>query len=466
MSSSVTNVTFDELKIGQLVTVSRTLSKTDIEALAFTSGDVDAYHMADGAGEKLVNSTEAVSSEAFFGHLLNRRLPGPGTTIIAEEFKFRGRLSIGDEMTATVKVKEKRAEGKQVVFECKCVNQQNELVTSGIATVIAPTERITYTDLATPEVIFRRTDEFARIIKSCEKFPPVTCAIVHPCDHDSLVGPIEAANRKLITPILIGPEAKIRAAAEAAQVDLRDIRIVHTEHSHAAAVKAVEMARAGEVEALMKGSLHTDELMAAVVPSATGLRTSRRISHVFVLDVPTYPRVLLISDAAINIAPDLKAKVDIVQNAIDLAHVLGIELPKVAILSAVETVNPDIPSTLDAASLCKMADRGQISGGILDGPLAFDNAVSEQAAKTKKIESEVAGLADILIAPDLEAANMLAKQLQYLAGADAAGIVLGGRVPIVLTSRADTVRTRLASAAVMARVAQAKKNLAAAMAGK
>jgi len=208
---------------------------------------------------------------------------------------------------------------------------------------------------------------------------------------------------------------------------------------------------------LMKGSLHTDELMGAVVASATGLRTSRRISHVFVLDVPTYPRMLLVSDAAINIAPDLKAKVHIVQNAIDLARILGIDPPRVAILSAVETVNPEIPSTLDAAALCKMADRGQITGGVLDGPLAFDNAVSELAAKTKKIDSQVAGRADVLIAPNLEAGNMLAKQLQYLAGADAAGIVLGARVPIVLTSRADTVRTRLASAAVMARVAQAKR---------
>lgn len=451
----LTNVTFDELKVGQSLTVSRTLSKMDIEALAFTSGDVDAYNFEGADGREAGTSTEAVASEAFFGYLLNRRLPGPGTTIISEELKFRGRLTVGDVVTATVTVKEKRSEGNQVVFACRCVNQDNELVAAGTATVIAPTRRIVYTDLATPEVVFRRTDVFARLIKSCEGLPPVTCAVVHPCDHDTLVGPIEAAKRKLIVPILVGPEAKIRAAANAAQIDLGDIQIIPTEHSHAAAAKAVAMARAGEVEALMKGSLHTDELMAAVVPSATGLRTARRISHVFVLDVPTYPRMMLMSDAAINIAPDLKAKVDIVQNAVDLARILGVAEPRVAILSAVETVNPDIPSTLDAAALCKMADRGQIAGGILDGPLAFDNAVSEQAAKTKKIASPVAGKADILIAPDLEAANMLAKQLQYLAGADAAGIVLGARVPIVLTSRADTVRTRLASAAVMARVAQA-----------
>jgi phosphate acetyltransferase len=459
--SSLTNVIFSEMRVGQSLSVSRTLTKLDIEALAFASGDVDAYHLGDGEDGEAGTSTDAVASAAFFAYLLNRRLPGPGTSIAAQDLKFHGRLSVGDALTATVTIKEMRPEGNLAVFDCRCVDAKKELVAAGTATVVAPTERIVCADLATPEVIFRRTDEFARLIKSCEGLVPVNCAVVHPCDHDSLVGPIEAAKRNLIVPVLIGPEAKIRAAAQAAKVDLRGFRIVSTEHSAAAAEKAVAMARAGEVEALMKGSLHTDELMGAVVPSATGLRTSRRISHVFVLDVPTYPRMLLVSDAAINIQPDLKAKVDIVQNAIDLAKVLGIATPRVAILSAVETVNPDIPSTLDAAALCKMADRGQIAGGMLDGPLAFDNAVSEQAAKTKKIESQVAGKADVLIAPDLEAANMLAKQLQYLAGADAAGIVLGARVPIVLTSRADTVRTRLASAAVMARVAQAKRGAAA-----
>ncbi|HWO08556.1 MAG TPA: bifunctional enoyl-CoA hydratase/phosphate acetyltransferase, partial [Polyangiaceae bacterium] len=251
--------------------------------------------------------------------------------------------------------------------------------------------------------------------------------------------------------------AKIRAVAQKHGIDLKDYRIVDVEHSHAAAVKAVAMARAGEVESVMKGSLHTDELMAAIVPSATGLRTGRRISHAFVLDVPSYPRGLIITDAAINIAPALEEKIDIVQNAIDLARTLGVETPKVAILAAVETVTSKMQATLDAAALCKMADRGQITGGLLDGPLAFDNAISEQAAATKKIFSPVAGKADILLAPDLQAGNMLAKQLQYLAGADAAGIVLGTRVPVVLTSRADTVRTRLASCAVMKLIAHAQR---------
>jgi phosphate acetyltransferase len=303
----------------------------------------------------------------------------------------------------------------------------------------------------------RRTDKYARLMKKCQPLAPVTCAVAYPCDRDSLLGPIEAAKLRLIEPLLVGPEDKIRAVAKAEKIDLSPYRIVPTEHSHAAAEKAVALVRAGEAEALMKGSLHTDALLRAVVSSATGLRTSRRISHVYVMDVPSYPRPLIITDAAINITPTLEDKMHIAQNAIDLAHVLGLSEPKLAILSAVETVNPKLPSTLDAAALCKMADRRQITGAILDGPLAFDNAISEQAARTKKLTSPVAGKADILLVPELEAGNMLAKQLQYLAGADAAAIVLGARVPIVLTSRADNVRTRLASIAVMKLVAHAKR---------
>jgi phosphate acetyltransferase len=313
------------------------------------------------------------------------------------------------------------------------------------------------TDTATPQVSVRRTDKYSMLLKKCELLPSIKCGVVHPCDRDSLLGAIEAAKLGLIDPVLIGPEAKIRAIAEAEGIDISPYRLVSTEHSHASAETAVALVRSGELEALMKGSLHTDALMAAVVSSANGLRTSRRISHVFLMDVPAHPHALAITDAAINIAPTLEDKRHIAQNAIDLAHVMGVAEPKVAILSAVETVNPKIPSTLDAAALCKMADRGQITGGILDGPLAFDNAINEQAARTKKISSPVAGKADILLVPDLEAGNMLAKQLQYLAGADAAGIVLGARVPIVLTSRADNVRTRLASAAVMKLVAHAKR---------
>lgn len=297
---------------------------------------------------------------------------------------------------------------------------------------------------------------FGRLFQICESLPAVRCAVVHPCDKESLGGAIVAAQRGLIEPILVGPQAKIRAVAKAGGWDLAPWKIVDTEHSHAAADTAVALARSGEVQGLMKGSLHTDELMAAVVASATGLRTSRRISHVFVMDVPTYPRMLLVTDAAVNIAPTIRDKVDIVQNAIDLAHILGVAEPKVAILAAVETVNPEMQATIDAAMLCKMADRGQITGGIIDGPLAFDNAVSVEAARTKHIESSVAGQADILVVPNIEAGNMVAKQLQYLAGADSAGIVLGTRVPIVLTSRADSVHMRLASAAVLKLLAHAR----------
>jgi phosphotransacetylase len=260
----------------------------------------------------------------------------------------------------------------------------------------------------------------------------------------------------------VAPEAKLRATALAAGVDLSPYRIVAVEHSHEAAARAVAMARAGEVAALMKGSLHTDELMSAVIARDIGLRTARRVSHVFLMDVPAYPRLLLVTDAAVNIAPDVTTKADILQNAFDLARVLGIQEPKAAVLAAVETVNPAMAATVDAAMLCKMADRGQITGGLVDGPLAFDNAVNEEAARIKKIASPVAGRADILLVPDLEAGNMVAKQLQYLAGADSAGIVLGARVPIVLTSRADSVRTRLASVAVMKLLAQARAAAAAA----
>ena len=451
------NVTFDEIEIGSTVSVSRPVTETEVGAMALVSGDVDPWHIADDVPERSgPSSAQAVGAEAVLSMLLNCRLPGPGTRVIAQDLRFEGVISVGPEVTASVTVREKRAEGAIVVFD-GMVTQAGRVLVSGTVTVQAPTRRIAYDEVVTPELLLRHNDEFAKLFRRCQGLAPVSCAVAHPCDRDSLLGPLEAAKRGLIIPVLVGPEARIRAVADAEGVDLSPYRIVPVEHSHAAAERAVAMARAGEVESLMKGSLHTDELMAAVVPSATGLRTSRRISHVFVLDVPAYPRMLLVTDAAINIFPTLEDKVHIVQNAIDLARVLGIATPKVAILSAVETINPKIQSTVDAAALCKMADRGQITGALLDGPLAFDNAISEEAARTKKIVSPVAGRADILLVPDLEAGNMVAKQLQYLAGADSAGIVLGTRVPIVLTSRADSVRTRLASTAVMALVADARR---------
>lgn len=295
------------------------------------------------------------------------------------------------------------------------------------------------------------------LIDAANDTPPAPTAVVHPCDATSLSGAIEARDHGLILPILVGPEARIRSVAAAGGVDLTGIEIVDAPHSHAAAAEAVQLVHAGRAELLMKGSLHTDELMREVTNGTTGLRTGRRISHVFIFDVPGHPETLFITDAAINIFPDLETKRDIVQNAIDLCHALHIREPRVAILSAVETVTTKIPSTLEAAALCKMADRGQITGGLLEGPLAFDNAIDPEAAKIKGIGGPVAGHAQVLVVPDLEAGNMLAKNLTFIAHADAAGIVLGARVPIILTSRADSVRTRLASAAVGAILAAARR---------
>ena len=294
----------------------------------------------------------------------------------------------------------------------------------------------------------RTHEKYERLIAKAKTLPAIATAVAHPCDESSLAGTMQAAQAGLIVPILVGPKTKIADIAAQHGISLGDIEIIDAPHSQAAAAKAVEIVRTGRAEVLMKGSLHSDELLAEVTKKDTGLRTGRRISHVFIMDVPDHPQTLFITDAAVNIFPDLMAKRDIVQNAIDLYAGLGLGVPKVAILSAVETVTVSIPSTIEAAALCKMADRGQITGGILDGPLAFDNAISPEAARIKGIKSDVAGQAEILVVPDLEAGNMLAKNLSFLAKADAAGIVLGARVPIVLTSRADNVRTRMASCAV------------------
>jgi phosphate acetyltransferase len=366
-------------------------------------------------------------------------------------------VGLGDTITVTVTVREKFEEKHRVIFDCRATNQSGQEVITGTAEVIAPTEKVSRPRIVLPEVELReRGRYYKRLIEMTRGLDPIRTAVVHPVDTPSLLGAVEAARIKLIVPVLVGPELKIRAAAAQAQLDLAPYEIVPTEHSDAAAALAVAMARAGKVEALMKGALHTDELMLAVVDDVRGLRTARRISHVFAVDAPDYPRPLFVTDAAINIYPTLADKHDIIQNAIDLVHALSIPEPRVAILSAVETVTEKIRSTLDAAALCKMAERRQITGAILDGPLAFDSAVSEGAAKTKGIDSPVAGRADIFVVPDLEAGNMLAKELEYLAEAQVAGIVLGARVPIILTSRADATLARLASCAIALLLARHK----------
>jgi phosphate acetyltransferase/phosphate butyryltransferase len=454
----IRNRTFDELKVGDSASLVRTLTRADIELFAVMSGDVNPAHL----DEEYARSDQfhkviahGMWSGALISTVLGTQLPGPGTIYLGQSLRFLHPVGLGDTVTVTLTVAQLDPDQHRVTLDCAVTNQDGQLVVSGRAEVIAPREKVARPRVALPEVRLREPGSRHRdLLAAAQDAPRVRTAVVHPVDAVSLLGALEAARAGLIEPVLVGPEAKIRQAAAQAQVDLAPYRLVPTAHSHAAADAAVALARAGEVGALMKGALHTDELMHAVVARDTGLRTGRRISHVFAMDVPTYPRPLFITDAAINIYPTLEDKRDIVQNAIDLAHALGIAAPRVAILSALETIYPKIASTLEAAALCKMAERGQITGAVVDGPMAFDLAVSQDAARTKGFVSPVAGQADILVVPDLEAGNMLAKQLEYLAEAQVAGIVLGARVPIMLTSRADGPLARLASCALAALLVQ------------
>lgn len=452
----LTNRTFDELEIGESASLTRFVSEDDIKLFAATSGDVNpahldaAYAATDMFGHVVIHG---MWTAALLSTLLGTQLPGPGTIYLGQDLRFRRPVAPGDTVTATVTVREKGPD-KRVVLDTLCVNQNGKEVLSGQATVIAPTEKLSLPRIPVPEVALRRHGRFDQFLEQAKLLPALPTAVVHPCSPEAISATIEAKLEGLIEPVLIGPPHKIAAAAEKAGVSIKGLRIEATEHSHAAAAKAVELASSGAVRALMKGSLHTDELLGAVVAAQSGLRTERRISHVYVLDVPSYPKPLIVTDAAINIMPTLEQKRDICQNAIDLMHVLGVAEPLVAVLAAVETVNPAMPATLEAAALTVMAARGQITGAKVDGPLAFDNAINLDSARIKEIVSPVAGRADILVVPNLEAGNMLAKQLIYLAGADAAGLVLGARVPIILTSRSDTLRVRLVSAALAKLVAE------------
>jgi len=459
----IENRTFDEIKLGEKASLVHTMSHGDVNLFVVLSDDVNPAHIDEEYAQNEVFQTliaHGMWGTSLIAMLLGTTLPGPGTIYLHQTLDFHHTVMVGDTITVTIAVTAKETGRRSVTFDCQCTNQRGEVVISGSVAVIAPTEKIKRPRANVPEVhLHEHGAWFQHLLDQSSGLPPIRTAVVHPVDSNALLGAIEAAQAHLIVPVLIGPADRIHAIAAAQDVDVSSYTLVPTEHSHAAAEKAVAMVRAGEVNAIMKGSLHTDELMHAVLAPHVGLSTARRMSHVFVMDVPTYPRLLLITDAALNIAPDLEAKRDIVQNAIDLAHVLGIETPKVAILSAVETVSPQIPSTLDAAALCKMADRGQITGGIVDGPLAFDNAVSPEAVRVKGIVSPVAGQADILVVPDLEAGNMLAKQLEYLADAQSSGIVLGARVPIVLTSRADSPLAHMVSCALALLLAHSKQKM-------
>ena len=457
----IENRTYDEIQVGDSATLTRTLKPEDIQLFAVMSGDVNPAHV-DPEYAKSGMFHEVIAHGMWGGAListvLGTQFPGPGTIYIDQTLHFSRPVGLGDTISVTLTATRKFDHNHHILFDCACTNQDGQTVIRGTAEVLAPTEKVKRPRVELPGVtIFDRAGRYRNLLERATGMESIPMAVVHPCDAESLGGAIAALQADLIVPILVGPAAKIRAVAAEHELDLGSLEIVDAPHSHAAAAQAVALVRAGRAEALMKGSLHTDELMSEVVATGTGLRTARRISHVFFADVATYPRPLLITDAAVNIEPTLADKVDIVQNAIDLAHVLGVAEPKVAILAAVETVNPAMRATTEAAALCKMADRGQITGGVLDGPLAFDNAVSLIAAKTKGIRSAVAGRADILVVPDLESGNMLAKQLEYLAGALLAGVVVGAAAPIVLTSRADSAQSRAASCALAVLMAHARR---------
>ena len=457
----IENVTYDELAVGRSARLVRVLTHDDIQAFALVSGDVNPAHVdpdyAQGTRFQGVIG-HGMWGGALISSVLGTQFPGQGTIYVEQTLQFLRPVRpvrLGDALTVVLTVTAKEDTKRRVTLDCDVRNQTGEQVISGVATVIAPAHKVSVPRIDMPTLhLFEPQARLHAWIDTFRGSPAMACGVVHPCDAESLRGALDAAARGLIVPTLIGPEARIRAVAEQAGLDLQGITIDPVAHSHAAAARGAELAAQGAVQMLMKGSLHTDELLAAVL-ATPALRTGRRLSHVFRFDIPTYPKPLLLTDAAVNIQPTLDDKADIVRNAIGLAQALGVAVPKVALLSAVETVTAKITSTLDAAALCKMAQRGQISGAILDGPLAFDNAISAEAARIKGIDSPVSGDADILVLPDLESGNVAAKLLEYLAGAASCGVVLGARVPIALTSRADGAASRVASTALAAVVSRA-----------
>lgn len=456
------NRTFDEIAVGDSASIERTLTTADIQLFATMSGDVNPQHIdAEFAESTRFHGVIAhgMWGAALISGVLGTRLPGPGTVYLSQTLKFHGPVRVGDTLTVTVTVTARDEAKHRLSLDCQCVNQERQTMITGEATVLAPTERIERERSTLPQlrIALVHGDHLVRLLQYVKPLGSIRMAVAHPCDAVSLSAALDARAAGLIDPVLVAPRARLEAVAQQAGLSIEGVPVIDVPHSVAAAARAVELAVKGEVEALMKGSLHTDELMSAVV--ASPLRTGRRMSHCFLMQSPAYPRPFIITDAAINIAPTLPEKADIIRNAVDLAHAFGVVRPRVAILAAVETVNPHIPATLDAAALCMMADRKQIDGAIVDGPLAFDNAVSVAAARTKGMVSDVAGSADILVVPDLESGNMLAKQLEYLGGAASAGIVVGARVPIVLTSRADSRESRIASCAIALVAARQKSGM-------
>ena len=462
----IQNKTFSEIEIGDTANTEHTLTQRDIQIFAIMSGDINPAHLDDEyANSSMFKGIIAhgMWSGSIISTVLGTQLPGPGTIYLSQTLKFMNPVREGDSINAMVKTIAKDEKTKRITFECLCTNQEGKTVVKGEAVVIAPQEKIVRKAIDLPSIELKEkiATVYEQLIAKQINMEPIKVAVVNPTDFNSLKGAVYAAEEKIIEPVLIGIEQRIQDVADKGNINITPYKIINTQHSHAAAEYAVSLAHKGEVDALMKGKIQTSELLKEAMNKSSGLRTEKTMSHVFMLQAPSYKKPLFLTDAAINIKPNLMAKKDIVQNAINLFTALGYGKPKVAILSAVEKVVEDIPSTLDATALCKMSDRGQITGGILDGPLAMDNAISKQAAEAKAIVSAVAGDADILVAPDLESANILYKQMRFLSNMDGAGIVLGAKVPIILTSRAaGAIGTRTASCALAALyVRNHKKNL-------
>ncbi|MFY9317554.1 MAG: bifunctional enoyl-CoA hydratase/phosphate acetyltransferase [Burkholderiales bacterium] len=451
MSEFIQNRTYEEIQIGDQSVLTRTLRPEDIQLFAIMSGDVNPAHVdPEYAHSSMFQEVIAhgMWGGALISTVLGTEFPGPGTIYISQTLKFSRPVKVGDTITIAVKCTQKFDHNKHILFDCLCTNQDGLKVIGGEAEVLAPTEKIKRARVAMPEItISDRDARYRRLFERARGLRPVAAAFVHPCDLNSLRAAFSVRETGFMQPVLIGPEARLRALIEQHEFKLGTTRIINVPHGRAAAARAVEMARKDEVETLVQGDLTTEEMLrAAIAPH--GLRTVRRLSHALYIDLPNHPRPIIITDMMVNIEPTLSHKVDIVQNAIEFAHLMGVPEPKVAILAGLETVTPRMRATLDAAALCKMADRGQITGGILDGPLGFDNAVSLMSARTASIKSAVAGQADVLLAPDLESGNMLAKQLEHLSDAISGGVVLGGQVPLVLANRGDSVESRIASCAL------------------
>ncbi|GGC08936.1 bifunctional enoyl-CoA hydratase/phosphate acetyltransferase [Pseudoduganella buxea] len=448
---TIRNRTFDEIIIGECASIERTLTPEDILLFAVMSGDLNPQHLdAQFAAATRFHGVIAhgMWGGALISAVLGTRLPGPGTVYLKQTLKFRAPVRVGDTLLIKVTVVSRDENRKLLTLDCMCTNQNDITVIEGVATVLAPTERIERPSATLPEVRLSAGGGLEQLLDRVRPLGPIKMAVVHPCDAPSLTAVFDARAAGLIEPLLVAPRARLQAMAMQAGLDLSDLEIEDVPHSHAAAARAADLAAEGRVDALMQGSLHVDELLHAILKAGPGLRTKRRLSHCFLMHTPTYPRPFIITDAVVNVAPTLEDKADIVQNAIDLAHAIGVPEPRVAILAAVETINPAMQATLDAAALCKMAERGQIVGALLDGPLAFDNAVSIAAARVKGITSPVAGHADVLIVPDLEAGNMLAKQLECMGNAASAGVVLGAKVPVVLAATPHSRTSRTGSCAI------------------